>query len=305
MPQPLSSASAPPRFEEERFRLLVESVRDYAIFMLDPQGRIETWNAGAERLKGYRAEEIIGEHFSKFYPSEALARGLPDHELTVAAKVGSYEDEGWRIRKDGSRFWANVVITAVRDSGGDLVGFAKVTRDLTQRRNHEQALRQSEERFRLLVEGVVDHAIFMLDPNGHVATWNVGAQKIKGYTAEEVIGRHFSLFYPTDVVDAGWPEHELLIATQQGSFVDEGWRIRKDGTPFWANVTISALRDEEGRLLGFAKLTHDLSERKRSEAMQGERAARDEILDAERSARMNAQSPPASRTSSWPRSRTS
>src|SRR6204780_3246916 len=167
---------------EERFKLLVESVREYAIFMLDPKGHVLTWNAGAERFKGYRADEIIGQHFSRFYPPEALARGLPEQELQVAGKTGAFEDEGWRVRKDGSLFWANVVITALRNADGELLGFAKVTRDLTQRRIHEEELRRSEERFRLLVDGVRDYAIFMLDANGTVVTWNVGAERIKGYT---------------------------------------------------------------------------------------------------------------------------
>jgi len=274
---------------EERFRLLVDSVRDYAIFMLDPKGQVLTWNAGAERFKGYRAAEIIGSHFSRFYPPEALARGLPEEELRLASETGSFEDEGWRVRKDGSMFWANVVITAMRGEDGELVGFAKVTRDLTQRRNHEEALRQSEEKFRLLVEGVSDYAIFMLDVNGLVASWNVGAQRIKGYAADEIIGKHFSVFYPRDVVDSGWPEHELREASLTGRFVDTGWRIRKDGSAFWANVTITAMRDDSGRLLGYAKLTRDLTERRRVEAIEVAIQQREEILDAERNARMSAQ----------------
>lgn len=278
-----------PLQSEERFRLLVESVRDYAIFMLDPAGHVLTWNAGAERFKGYRAHEIVGSHFSRFYPSEALARGLPAHELEVAARVGSFEDEGWRVRKDGSLFWANVVITAMRDEDGILVGYAKVTRDLTQRRNHEEQLRQSEERFRLLVEGVSEYAIFMLDVNGKVASWNVGAQRINGYTAEEIVGQHLSVFYPQEVRDSGWPEYELQQATEKGSFVDAGWRVRKDGSQLWANVTITALRDATGRLLGFAKLTRDLTETKRYEAIELANAEREQLLDAERSARMTAQ----------------
>jgi PAS domain S-box-containing protein len=274
---------------EERFRLLVDSVRDYAIFMLDPKGHVLTWNAGAERFKGYRASEVIGSHFSRFYPPEALAKGVPEEELRVASESGTFEDENWRVRKDGSMFWANVVITAMRDEGGELVGFAKVTRDLTQRRNHEEALRQSEEKFRLLVEGVADYAIFMLDVNGKVASWNVGAQRIKGYTAEEIIGQHFSVFYPRAVVDSGWPEHELREAALTGRFVDTGWRIRKDGSEFWANVTITAMRDESGRLLGYAKLTRDLTERRRVEAIEVASQEREEILDAERNARVSAQ----------------
>jgi PAS domain S-box-containing protein len=274
---------------EERFRLLVESVRDYAIFMLDPNGYVLTWNAGAERFKGYRAHEIIGEHFSRFYPQEALDRRLPEHELEVAAAAGSFEDEGWRVRKDGSQFWANVVITAMRDSGQRLVGFAKVTRDLTQRRGHEESLRRSEERFRLLIEGVREYAIFMLDPNGVVITWNVGAQRIKGYTAEEIIGQHFSIFYPPEARESGWPAHELRAAEATGSFLDEGWRVRKDGTTLWASVTITALRDDSGQLIGFAKLTRDMTEHKRAQAAEEAGLHREEILEAERSARMSAQ----------------
>jgi PAS domain S-box-containing protein len=274
---------------EERFRLLVESVRDYAIFMLDPNGVVLTWNAGAERFKGYKADEIIGQNFSRFYPPEALERGLPAYELKVAAETGAFEDEGWRVKKDGSLFWANVVITAVRNSDGQLLGFAKITRDLTQRRAHDEELRRSEERFRLLVEGVAEYAIFMLDPNGRVATWNVGAQRIKGYAANEIIGQHFSIFYPTETKESGWPEHELQEAAEKGSFVDNGWRLRKDGTTFWANVTITALRDDSGRLLGFAKLTRDLTQTKRVEAMELVNQQREEMLEAERSARMAAQ----------------
>jgi PAS domain S-box-containing protein len=282
-------ASEPLHQSEERFRLLIESVRDYAIFMLDPRGFVLTWNAGAERFKGYQAHEIIGQHFSRFYPSEALARRLPEHELEEAAKVGSFEDEGWRVRKDGSLFWANVVITAVRNPDGELIGFAKVTRDLTQRKNHEEELRRSEERFRLLVEGVADYAIFMLDANGNVATWNVGAERIKGYSAGEIIGRHFSIFYPPEAKESAWPEYELKVAAAEGSFVDTGWRVRKDGTTFWANVTITALRDEAGDLVGYAKLTRDLTRNKQAEAAEFASRERDEMLEAERSARMAAQ----------------
>jgi len=271
------------------FRLLVEAVRDYAIFLLDLQGHVVTWNAGAELMKGYRAGEIVGEHFSKFYPPEALARGLPASELKVAADLGRLEDEGWRVRKDGTRFWANVVITALREPGGKLVGFGKVTRDLTRQRAHEEELKQSEERFRLLVERVADYAIFMLDVNGYVTTWNSGAERIKGYRADEIIGRHFRTFYPKDVAASGYPEYELKTAAAEGSFVDEGWRIRGDGSRFWAHVTITALRDDEGRLRGFAKVTRDMTEAKRAEALESAGAAREAVLEAERSARIEAQ----------------
>ena len=249
----------------ELHRLLVESVDDYAIFALDPDGFILSWNAGAQRFKGYTADEIIGKHFSIFYPPEKIAEGFPDYELREAARVGRFEDEGWRVRKDGTRFWANVVITALRDPSGRLVGYAKVTRDLTERRLAEDALRESEERFRLIVQNVKDYAIFMLDPTGHVTTWNEGAQRIKGYTADEIIGQHFSVFYPPDVAASGHPQHELDIAKQKGVYEEEGWRVRKDGSRFWANVVITALRREDGSLLGFAKVTRDLTERRASE----------------------------------------
>jgi len=274
---------------DRRFRLLVESIRDYAIFMLDPNGYILSWNAGAERIKGYTADEIIGRHFSTFYPAQAVQSGHPEFELRVAAQTGRFEEEGWRVRRDGSLFWANVVITALYDDAGTLRGFGKVTRDLTQRRAQEESLRQSEERFRLLVEGVSDYAIFMLDANGHIATWNLGAQHIIGYEPAQIVGRHFSAFYPPDAVESGWPEHELQVATIQGRFEEEGWRLRSDGTQFWASVVITALRDEGGRLRGFAKLTRDLTERRRAEVMAADGARRDELLDAERRARIEAQ----------------
>ncbi|MGZ5173319.1 MAG: PAS domain S-box protein [Burkholderiales bacterium] len=287
-----SPSNLPPRLElpaDDAFRLLVESVKDYAIFMLDTEGRVLTWNAGAESIKGYAADEIIGQHFSKFYPPAAVERGHPQHELRIAAAEGRFEEEGWRVRKDGTLFWANVVITALRDRHGTLRGFGKVTRDLTQRRAHEDSLRQSEERFRLLIEGVPDYAIFMLDANGYVVTWNAGAERIKGYAPDEIIGQHFSKFYPADAIESGWPEHELQVASTEGRFQDEGWRLRKDGSTFWANVIITALRDESGRLRGFAKLTRDLSERKRAETLEASGVQHQEMLEAERSARMEAQ----------------
>ncbi len=253
------------RREAEHLRLLVHGTTDYAIFMLDPDGNVATWNPGAERLKGYKADEIIGQHFSKFYPQEAIDRGWPEHELKVARNEGRFEDEGWRLRKDGSRFWANVVITALRDERGNMRGFSKVTRDITARKYAEEALRHSEERFRLLIETARDYAIFMLDPQGYVMTWNLGAERIKGYKAAEIIGQHFSKFYPKEAIDRGWPEHELKVAAADGRFEDEGWRVRKDGSQFWANVVLTALRDDAGNLAGFSKITRDMSERKRAE----------------------------------------
>jgi PAS domain S-box-containing protein len=259
------SVTAPRDPAANVLRLLVESTTDYAIFMLDAEGHVASWNAGAERIKGYRADEIIGQHFSTFYPPEAIARNWPATELEIAARDGRFEDEGWRVRKDGSLFWANVIITALRDEHGHLVGFGKVSRDLTERRRTEQQLRESEERFRLIVDSTVDYAIFMLDTEGRVASWNQGAERIKGYRAHEIIGQHFSTFYTPEALARRWPEFELSEARRVGRFEDEGWRVRKDGSRFWANVIITALRGPDGTHRGFAKVTRDITQRKQHE----------------------------------------
>jgi PAS domain S-box-containing protein len=249
----------------EDSRLLVESVVDYAIFMLDPDGRVATWNRGAETIKGYAASEIIGQHFSRFYPTEDINAGKPAAELEIAREVGRVEDEGWRIRKDGTRFWASVVITALRDPSGQLKGFAKVTRDLSERRRTEEELRRSEERFRLLIENIGDYAIYMLDLDGNVATWNLGAERMKGYRAEEILGKSFALFFPEDAVEGGKPWQELATARAQGRYEEEGWRIRKDGTRFWANALLTGVHDARGELIGYTKITRDLSARRAAE----------------------------------------
>ncbi|MGH8230695.1 MAG: PAS domain S-box protein, partial [Steroidobacteraceae bacterium] len=255
------------RLSEERFRSLVQGVKDYAIFMLDPDGRVATWNIGARRIKGYEGDDIIGSHFSIFYPPEALERGLPDHELRVARLEGSFEDEGWRLRKDGTRFWANVIITAVRDAAGNLIGFSKITRDLTERRAHELQLRDSEERFRLLVEGVSEYAIVMLDRQGAVSSWNAGAERIQGYEPAEILGRHFSHFYTAEDVADNKPWQQLNRARVEGRISDEGWRVRKDRTLFWAGSAITALYDSEGHHYGFAQVMQDLTQRRHAETL--------------------------------------
>ncbi len=263
---------------EERFRRLVEGVRDYAIFTLDPGGRVRSWNAGARHIKGYEAHEITGSHFSRFYPPEAIARGWPDYELRVAAMEGRFEDEGWRLRKDGTRFWANVVITALRDENGELKGFTKITRDLSERRLREEALRESEQRFRLLVESVHGYGLFMLDTRGCVASWNAGAERVEGYLAGEIIGRHISNFYRPEDVAADLPWQELAAARRAGRVELEGWRVRKDGTAYWAKVIITALHDGQGQLTGFAHLTQDLTRQRHAEALENAATRMNEFI---------------------------
>jgi PAS domain S-box-containing protein len=258
---------------EERFRLLVNSVEDYAIFMLEPDGRVASWNAGAKRIKGYSRDEIIGQHFSRFYTEPDKAAGLPEWEIEQATKNGRVAVEGWRLRKDGSRFWAYVVITAVRDETGRLVGFAKVTRDLTDRREADEKLRTSEEQFRMLVDGVEEYAIYMLDIDGRVATWNSGAEKIKQYAPEEIIGRNFECFYTPADIAAGKPQHNLAEAVAKGHVRDQGLRVRKDGTIFEADVVITALRDPNGKLRGFSKVTRDITDQVRNRELEAAKLA--------------------------------
>ncbi len=259
---------------EETYRLLVESVVDYAIFMLDPDGIVISWNAGAQRFKGYRAEEVIGTHFSRFYTKTDRAAGVPMLALERAVKDGRFESEGWRVRKDGTRFWASVVIDPIRDDAKNLIGFAKITRDLTERMVAADELRESQAQFRTLVQGVTDYAIFLLDTTGHVSSWNSGAERIKGYTASEIVGEHFSAFYTEEDRAAGEPQRNLQRAEKIGRTEQEGWRVRKDGTRFWAHVLIDRILDDEGRLVGFAKVTRDVSDqRKAAEELERARNA--------------------------------
>jgi PAS domain S-box-containing protein len=253
------------RRSEERFRFLVEAVEEYAIFMLSPEGIVVSWNAGAQRSKGYRSDEIIGRHFRTFYPRELQESRHPEYELERALNDGHYSEEGWRIRKDGSRFWAHVLITAVFDETGRHLGFAKVTRDITANRETQESLRQSEERFRLLVEAVGDYAIFMLDPEGRVVSWNTGAQRSKGYMSREIIGQHFRIFYLPESQAERHPEKELEIALREGRYEEEGWRVRKDGSHLWANVVITAMHNDAGEHIGFAKVTRDRTDQRRAE----------------------------------------
>lgn len=260
---------------DDKYRLLVESVTDYAIYMLDPAGFVSSWNPGARRFKGYQDHEIIGRHFSRFYTVDDQAAGLPARALDTASRDGRFENEGWRVRKDGTRFWAHVVIDPIiHSASGKTLGYAKITRDLTERKRREDALRRSEQSFRLLVQAVTDYAIYMLDENGTVTNWNAGAERIKGYRPEDIIGRHFSIFYTQEDREKGECERALASARSGSGFQTEGWRVRKNGERFWASVVIDPIRDDEGHIIGFAKLTRDLTERRRSdEALQSAREA--------------------------------
>jgi PAS domain S-box-containing protein len=260
--------------EEQRFQLLVSGITDYAIYMLDPEGFVSSWNAGAERFKGYAAHEIIGQHFSMFYTEEDRRSDKPARALQTAREHGKFEDEGWRVRSDGTRFWASVVVDPIRDSSGELIGFAKITRDITDRKAAEDALRESEDRFRLLVQSVTDYAIYMISPTGVVTNWNAGAERIKGYKRDEIVGSNFAVFYTEEDRAKGLPAKTLTTAATEGRFEQESWRVRRDGTRFWAHVVVDAIRDETGKLLGFAKVTRDITERKQAaEALERANAA--------------------------------
>ncbi len=265
---------------EDRYRLLVDAITDYAIYMLDREGDIVSWNAGASRFKGYAADEVLGTHFSRFYLPADRERGLPLRALRHAAEEGRFEGEGWRVRKDGSTFWAHVIIDPIRNDQGDLIGFAKITRDLTERKEAERQLRKAEQQFRLLVQGVTDYAIYMMDSAGRVSSWNAGAERIKGYRPEEIIGQHFSRFFPEEDRLSGAPDRALETARREGRYESEGWRLRKDGTRFWANAIIDAIHGEDGTLIGFAKITRDITEKRDAQAAL--ELAREELFQAQK-----------------------
>ncbi|MGF6208728.1 PAS domain S-box protein [Pseudomonas frederiksbergensis] len=267
-------------FEDSRFRQLIDAVVDYAIYMIDPDGIITSWNAGAKRFKGYEEAEILGEHFSRFYTEADRLAGLPQRALDTARTEGRFEGEGWRVRKDGTLFWSHVVIDPIIDPSGTLLGFAKITRDLTDRKMAEETLKQSEQQFRLLVQSVTDYAIYMLSPDGHLTNWNLGAQRIKGYRPEEVIGRHFSMFYTPEDREAGEPQQALETAAREGRFEKKAWRVRKDGTRFFAHVVVDPIWGETGTLLGFAKITRDITEV--TQAQQALEQTREALFQAQK-----------------------
>ncbi len=249
-------------------RLWAGSTQDYSIFAVSPDGIVLTWNPGGERIQGYRPDEIIGQPFSLFYSGPERATGAAAEALRCARATGRSVAEGWRVRRDGTTFWAHEVITPLRDRSGELVGFGAVVQDISDKKSAHDAVLASERSFRLLVQGVTDYAIFMLSPDGHITSWNSGAQRIKGYSEKEVVGSHFSRFYTPEDIAAGVPFRGLEAARRDGRFEAEGWRVRRDGTRFWAHVVIDAIR-ENGELVGFAKVTRDVTEpRRAAEALE-------------------------------------
>lgn len=266
--------------EENTYRLLVDAIVDYAIAMLDIDGHISSWNSGAKRSTGYSADRIIGKHFACFYTDEDRLDGRPEKDLMTARAEGRFETEGWRVREDGALFWASVVIDPVRTDDGNLIGYAKVMRDLTERQRDKHRLRHSEEQFRRLVQSVEDYAIFMLDTQGLVSSWNSGAQRIKGYTDHEIIGQHFSTFYTLDDRAQRQPERALRVAAETGRFENEGWRLRKDGSSFWAHVVIDRILDDDGEHIGFAKVTRDITNKR--DADQALAEAREALFQSQK-----------------------
>jgi PAS domain S-box-containing protein len=255
--------------EDGNYRLLVDSIKDYAIYMLDPWGFITSWNPCAQRF-----------HFSIFYTDEDRQIGVPTLALYISAQNGNFSNEGWRLRKDGRRFWAHVVINPIRDASGELVGFAKVTCDLTKQEAASAALRQSEDQFKLLVQGATDCTIHMLDLEGRVTSWNLGAERIKGYASHEIVGRHFSMFYTEEDRAKGEPDRALEIAAREGRYEKEGWCVRQDGSRFWAQVVITPIMDADQKVIGFGKITRDVSAPKAAK-LALERA-REAILKSEK-----------------------
>jgi PAS domain S-box-containing protein len=257
----------------EPFRMLVESVTDYAIFMLDPAGHVRTWNAGAARIKGYRAEDIIGKHFSVFYPREVIESGKCEMELAVADRTGRFEDEGWRLRQDGSHFWANVIITAVRAPGGQLLASARSRATCPSDACAEEQLRA--ERAAAAPAGREHPGLRHLHagPQRPGVDLEPGGAEHHPVHSRRDLGQDTSHLLPAETAQSEYPQKELDTAQATGRFEEEGWRVRKDGSRFWAHVVIRAMRDEHQRLVGFAKVTRDLTERKKAEREQAAREA--------------------------------
>lgn len=248
---------------EEQLRLLLDSVHDYAIFALDLEGRVASWNEGAYRLTGYTADEILGHSLHRLYLPADIAVGKPEHELQTALATGRSEDESWRLRKDGSTFWANEIITPLRAADGTQVGFAKVIRDLSERIRAQQAVQASEERLRLILDSINDYAIITQDEEGRIVDWNSGAEQVFGYTAAEVVGKPNAMLFTPEDRRKDEPAREMQQARTTGRAADERWHIRKDGTRFFASGVLTPL--QANARTGYVKVARDLTERRQME----------------------------------------
>ena len=267
------------RRSAERYFKMIAEVQDYAIILMDENGIILNWNKGAEKIKGYTSKEIIGKNFRIFYRPADQQNGLPEHLLSVAKNTGRASYEGWRVKKDGSTFWGHVVITALHNEKNEIIGYSKVTRDLTERKAAEESLkeyaaqllekneelRRSEQYFHKMIEEVIDYAIILLDTEGNIQNWNSGAEKIKGYSAAEILGRNFRIFYQQHDIENGLPDRLLNDAFKNGRAFHEGWRVKKDGTRFWGNIVITALHNDKNEVIGYSKVTRDLTDKKNAE----------------------------------------
>lgn len=240
------------------FNKMVEEIEDYAIIMLDKNGNVENWNKGAQKIKGYDAHEIIGQHFSKFYTPEDIKKGLPARIIMEAERLGVCRDEGLRLRKNGTQFWARVVVTAIHNEKGEAVGFTKVTRDISEFKETQDHIDIAEERYRHMIDEIEDYAIILLDADGKIEKWNRGAKKIKGYNEKEIIGEHFSVFYSKLDRSSNFPARFLNEARKKGRARHEGWRVRKDGSNFWGSVVLTAIHDSKGAVIGFVKITKEI-----------------------------------------------
>ncbi|WP_291088213.1 PAS domain-containing sensor histidine kinase [Flavobacterium sp. BFFFF1] len=261
------------------YQRMVEEATDYALLLLDVDGNILNWNPGAAKIKGYAEEEIMGRNFSIFYQASDIADGLPQRLISEAARAGKASHEGWRVKRDGTKFWGSIVITALHDTDNAIIGFSKITRDLTERRNAEENLQRyaaelqlqnerlyhSEQRYHRMIAEVEDYAIILLDSNGLIQNWNKGAENIKGYAENEIIGKSFRAFYLPEDREKQLPEHLLEQARLHNKANHEGWRLRKNGTRFWGSVVITALHDDAGSVVGFSKVTRDLTHKKEAE----------------------------------------
>jgi len=250
--------------DESTHRRLVESI-DLPVYTLDLDGRVVSWHGGAARCLGYREGDILGQAFESLYAEEDRQAGRPAEALRQASDIGRYESKHIWMRKDGSPVPVHVLVNPITTDAGTMTGYAVVGRDLSSEYIEDEISYRHEQQFRLLVKGVEDYAIYMLDTQGRVSSWNAGAQRIKGYTEAEIIGRHFSTFYPPDDRAAGEPEHGLSIARATGRFENEAQRIRKDGTTFWAHVVIDRILDEQGVHVGYAKITRDITDKRVAE----------------------------------------